>query len=354
MDNIDLAHNVLKHNGLKQTAFSSEIIPDNSLIDSHGRIIDYLRLSVTERCNLRCSYCMPEEGIRLKPRSEILTWEEIARVVGIFTDLGISRLRITGGEPFIRKGLPRFLESISGNPKLKGIFVTTNGTELPKSINGLQRMNIAGINLSIDSVSPDLYRRIAGKNKLDSALNAFQFILDSGIRLKTNTVLNKFLNESEIIKIAELARTNPVDVRFIEEMPFGGNSNSFKPKLSADDVINLFDRHYNITPVSRKDNSTAALYKVDGFAGRIGVIAGYSRTFCSGCNRIRITADGQLKNCLYGGRVLDIRNLLRGGHDDCEIQNSIIEAVSGKLEDGFAASRQIKSHPSESMSLIGG
>ncbi len=297
---------------------------------------------------------MPKGGIRLKPRHEILSWEEMTRLVGIFTDLGISRIRITGGEPFIRKGLPQFLESISGNPKLNGIFVTTNGTELPKYINDLEKMNIAGINLSLDSVSPELYHQIAGSDKLHSVLAAFESIIGSGIRLKTNTVLNKHLNEVEIIKIAELARANPVDVRFIEEMPFGGNASSFQPKLSADDLLLIFKKHYKITSLSRKENSTATLYEVDGFTGRIGIIAGYSRTFCSGCNRIRITADGQMKNCLYGERVLNIKNLLRDGRDDSEIRNLIIEAVSGKFEDGFLAMPQIKSQYSESMSLIGG
>jgi len=228
----NINRNVLNHSALSSDSRSnlpSDTIPDNQLInnqliDTHGRIIDYLRLSVTERCNLRCSYCMPKGGIRLKPRHEILSWEEMARLVGIFTDLGISRIRITGGEPFIRKGLPQFLESISDNPKLNGIFVTTNGTELPKYINDLEKMNIAGINLSLDSVSPELYHQITGSDKLNSVLHAFKSIISSGIRLKTNTVLNKHLNEVEIIKIAELARANPVDVRFIEEMPFGGNA----------------------------------------------------------------------------------------------------------------------------------
>lgn len=325
----------------------------NYLIDNHSRQIDYLRISLTDRCNLRCSYCMPEEGIKYVPHESILTYEENYRLVKIFAEMGITKIRITGGEPFVRKGIMTFIETVSANNPNLSLHITTNGVLAHKYIKQLEGINIAGINLSLDTLDKEKFKTIARRDAFNSVYKTLQNILESKIKLKINCVVQNNVNDNEINSISTLAEDNPVEVRFIEEMPFNGYkkiNNPFTAKMIFDKLKSSFNDMEEITQTT----STAKVFKVPGFKGTIGIIGGYSRTFCSTCNRIRITPKGMLKTCLYDNGVLNLRLLLRSGAGDKEIENEIRACVSKRFKDGFEAEKYSNKINDSSMATIGG
>lgn len=324
-----------------------------TLKDRFGRTLDYLRLAVTERCNLRCTYCMPESGVLLKPRAQILTYEEMLRLVNISVAMGVKKVRITGGEPMTRKGIMDFLRALNKIPGLEELHLTTNGFWGRDQISELDSLDLAGINFSLDSLNPGRFKQITRRDAFTSVWETLMVLIEASIPLKINAVIQRGINEDEIIELSELAKVYPLDVRFIEQMPFNGGDSEFN-LVTATDILAQLQTAYPMMSESTPSGSTADLYEIQGFKGRVGVIAAYSRTFCATCNRLRITSTGHIKTCLYDGGDVDLRTLLRSDASDESIAGRISEAILTKSRDGFEAERMAGDHVNASMSTIGG
>ncbi len=327
------------------------------LIDNHGRQINYMRIAVTDRCNLRCFYCMPEEGIKYVDKSNLMTYEELLRITKVFCAEGIEKIRITGGEPFLRKDLMQFLQSISEIPQLKKIHITTNGTLLEGKVNRLKELGINSINLSIDSLDKDRFKMITRRDDLDKVIHCMDEILDEGLELKLNMVVMDGKNIEDIIPMVELARDKKLSVRFIEEMPFNGtlgqgNKSFWSHKKILSHIESKFPA---LEKLVDPPFSTSSNYKINGFAGDFGIIAAYSRTFCGTCNRIRLTPTGVIKTCLYDNGIFNVRDIIRAGATDEELKTALLSALGNRSKDGFEAEKKRASSPvSESMATIGG
>ncbi len=328
------------------------------LLDNHGREINYMRLAVTDRCNLRCFYCMPEEGINYLPKNDLLTFEEILRVTTIFANQGISKIRITGGEPFLRKDMMQFLESISAIPAIKKIHITTNGTLLIDKIPKLKALGINSINLSLDSLDKKRFHEITRRDDLDKVMEAMHALIAANIQVKINMVVMDGKNTEDVITMLELAKDFPVDVRFIEEMPFNGTKGQGNPTFWSHKTIleHIKTKYADIQKLKDPAFSTSMNYQIPNFKGTFGIIAAYSRTFCGTCNRIRLTPQGTLKTCLYDNGVFNIRDLMRAGATDEDLIIALQEALNHRAKDGHEAEQnRNKNFPvSESMATIGG
>ena len=328
------------------------------LFDNHGRKINYVRLAVTDRCNLRCFYCMPEEGIKYMPKQDLLSYEEMLRLMQILVPLGIEKIRITGGEPFLRKDMMAFLEALSKIEGLQKINITTNGTLTAKLIPELKALGIDTINLSIDSLDKERFYKITRRNVFDQVMETYHALLGHGINTKLNAVVMEGQNIEDIIPMVELGRHHPVSVRFIEEMPFNGEGNHYPVLVWNHKKIkaHLQATYPDLEKLPDPPNSTAQHYKVPGFKGDIGIIAAYSRTFCGSCNRIRITPQGMLKTCLYDNGVFNIRDLMRAGASDQQIIDTFKVALGNRAKDGWEAekNRGFDLPVKESMATIGG
>ena len=329
-----------------------------TLYDNHGRPITYVRLAVTDRCNLRCFYCMPEEGIRYLPKKQLLTFEEIERLISLLASLGISKVRLTGGEPFVRNDLMQLINRISEIPGIKDLHLTTNGVLTAPHIPELKKIGIGSINLSLDTIDKSRFQAITRRDEFEPVMKTLDLLLEHKIPVKINAVVMEGKNIDDILPLVELSKNNLVDVRFIEEMPFNGEGNHY-PTLNwtHKKILQHISNHYpDLQKIPDGPFSTSYSYRVPGYKGSIGIIAAFSRTFCGTCNRIRVTAQGTLKTCLYDDGVLDIRQLMRSGAGDEEIKQSLINAFQSRPKDGFEAERKRKNHLpiSESMSTIGG
>lgn len=330
----------------------------NILYDNHGRPITYARLAVTDRCNLRCFYCMPAEGIHYLPKKELLSFEEIERLVSLLAAMGISKVRLTGGEPFLRNDLMNLIRKIVKIEGLDELHLTTNGILTSPHIQELKQLGIASINLSLDTLSSERFKIITRRDEFEKTWQTFNALLESNIRVKINTVVMDNKNIEDIIPLVELTKQHPVSVRFIEEMPFNGEGNHYPLlKWTHKKIVEYITQAFpsiekKIDPI----HSTAYHYRVPGFMGDIGVIAAFSRTFCGTCNRIRVTAQGELKTCLYDNGVLNIKTLMRSGCTDQEIKSALVDAFSKRPKDGIEAEQnRSKAMPlMESMSTIGG
>ncbi len=328
------------------------------LIDNHGRPINYVRLAVTDRCNLRCFYCMPEDGIHYLPKNELLTFEEIERLISILASLGISKVRLTGGEPFVRSDLMNLIQTIVEIPGIQHVHITTNGVLTAPHIPALKKLGIASVNLSLDTLDKERFKSITRRDEFDKVVETYSLLLEHEIPVKINAVVMDGKNIDDIVPLIELTKRNPISVRFIEEMPFNGEGNHY-PTLNwtYTKILEYITAHYpNIYKIQDPENSTSYHYAIPGHRGNIGIIAAFSRTFCGTCNRIRVTAQGDLKTCLYDDGVLNIKNLMRAGKDDNEIKASLLKAFSTRPLDGFEAEKKRTSHvpAHESMSTIGG
>jgi molybdenum cofactor biosynthesis protein A len=327
------------------------------LFDNHGRPLNYLRLAVTDRCNLRCFYCMPEEGIKYMPKKELLTFEEIIRIVSLLARMGITKVRLTGGEPFVRTDLMRLLTRIVDVEGIKDVHITTNGILTGPHVKELKALGIASVNLSLDTLNAERFKKITRRDEFDNTWKTLQLLVESGIPVKINSVVMEDKNIEDIIPMVELTRHQNISMRFIEEMPFNGEGSHY-PKLNwtyKKILEHIKSAYPDIKKISDPDNATAYHYQTPGFKGDIGIIAAFSRTFCGSCNRIRITAQGTLKTCLYDNGVLDIKNLIRSGKSDEEIQNELMFAFAHRAKDGIEAeSHRDKKSITESMSTIGG
>lgn len=328
------------------------------LYDNHGRPINYMRLAVTDRCNLRCFYCMPAEGIDYVPRKHLMTYEEMIRLVRVASEMGIDKLRITGGEPFIRRDIMTFLEALSQLPDIKKINITTNGTRTYDVVPALKKLKISSVNLSLDTLDKERFFSITRRNVFDDVMRCLDELLRHEIPTKINAVVMDGKNTDDIIPMAELSRKEPVSVRFIEEMPFNGEGMHY-PQLSWDHkriLERLREAYPNLEKIPDPESSTASHYRIPGAKGNIGIIAAFTRTFCGTCNRIRVTPEGTLKTCLYDDGVLNFRDIIRDGGKDQDIRDALLKALGKRAKNGFEAERRRKKGTpvTESMSTIGG
>ena len=326
--------------------------PGTNLVDNHNRPINYLRLAITDRCNLRCRYCMPDQGAKFVPYSEILRYEEMVHLVRIFAGLGINKLRITGGEPFARRDCIPFMQKIIETGGVTSLYVTTNGITTASHLDELKKMGISGINLSLDTLDPPYFYHLTRQNLLDNVLATLHGCLEREIPLKINTVVLEETTDEHILSIAGLAKKYPLTVRFIEKMPFSGG-NGFKnggTEKLRQRLAGLFD----LNEVQSDLPTTARIFELPGFLGKIGIIEGHSRKFCPTCNKLRITPLGVLKTCLYDNGVLDLKAMLRSNTDDAVISKAIIDSVGKRYVNGLEAEELCTRRDEPSMASIGG
>lgn len=333
-------------------------MPGKKLYDNHGRLINYVRLAVTDRCNLRCFYCMPEEGIKYVPKKELLSYEEMERTLSVLSQMGIQKLRITGGEPFIRKDIMPFLHRVSQLEGIKQIHITTNGTTTAPIVPELKKMGIKSINLSLDTLDADRFFSITRRNSLKAVMETFDALLQHEIPTKINMVVMDGQNTQDIISMAMLTKNYPISVRYIEEMPFNGEGSHY-PTLEWNHIKimdHLRTQFPDIEKIQDGPFSTSHNYKIPGHQGTVGVIAAFSRTFCGTCNRIRITPQGLLKTCLYDDGVFNIRDIIRAGASDEQLTSTFLTALGNRSKNGFEAeqNRTFGKPVKESMSTIGG
>ena len=344
--------------------FSSTNILDNSqslktnlplLFDNHGREMSYLRLAVTDRCNLRCTYCMPAEGIAYLPEKKLLSWEEMLRIVHVLNQLGIRKVRITGGEPFVRPGLMEFLQELAKIENLE-ICLTTNGVLLENHLDSLLNLGIKNVNLSLDSLDSERFFKITRRNDFDQVYRNLMRMIEANFIVKLNAVVMHGMNEMDILPLVNFTEKHPVSVRFIEEMPFNG-SGLVEEKLFWDYrriLSHIKSEFPHIEEVPMAYGETSKNYHVPGFMGDVGIIAAFSRTFCGSCNRIRVTSLGQVKTCLYDDGVFDLKEYLRLGVSDEDLKNTMIKIFGERPKDGFEAENNRKGVINESMTSIGG
>ena len=330
------------------------------LFDNHNRPITYLRLAVTDRCNLRCFYCMPDAGIRYAPKHELLTYGEMERLVRVLARLGVSKIRITGGEPFVRAGLMAFMHRLAAVDGLTDLSMTTNGVLTAPHVTDLATLGVKAVNLSLDTLDRQRFAAITRRDELPAVLNTLDALLTTGIPTKINAVVMEGQNTQDLMPLANLTRNLPVDVRFIEEMPFNGEGNHYSVlhwhhQRIVDELKALFPSLRRLPAVPF---STSVNYQISGHQGKIGIIAAFSRTFCGTCNRVRLTAQGTLKTCLYDDGVLDVRALMRRGDTDEELTAAFLRAFAQRPVNGMEAEQGRVARSgvplSDSMATIGG
>lgn len=328
------------------------------LKDNHGRTINYLRLAVTDRCNLRCFYCMPEEGIDWLARKEILTFEEMLRLCALLVNMGIDKIRITGGEPFVRTDIMKLLWSISKLPGLNQLTLTTNGVLTAPLVPELKRMGIRSVNLSMDTLDRNRFFAITRRDELPKVLNTLDALISHGIDVKLNAVVMGEKNAQDILPLVELTKDLPVSVRFIEEMPFnGGDVHIDSLHWNYQRIMTLIAEKFPaIKKIPDGPFSTSYNYQIPGHRGKVGVIAAYSRTFCGTCNRLRVTPQGMLKTCLYDNGVLNIKEIIRSETGDEKLLAALLHAINHRAKNGWEAEQLRKDAMPvhESMATIGG
>jgi cyclic pyranopterin phosphate synthase len=305
------------------------------LVDSYGRLHDNLRVSVTDRCNIRCFYCMPEHDVQYVERREILDFEEIERFVRIAVGLGIVKLRVTGGEPLVRRGLPDLIRRLVAIPGIRDLALTTNGVLLPGLAEPLYDAGLRRINVHLDTLDRERFIQITRRDELGKVLAGLDLSKRLGYRIKLNAVAVKNLVEPDIVPLARYARENGFEVRYIEFMPLDAQNLWDRGKvLLADEIIDTLSREIApLTPVPDPDpRAPASEYAFSDGIGRVGFIASVSRPFCLNCNRIRLTADGKLRYCLFAIQEDDVKALMRSGASDEEIAALIRRNLAGKWE----------------------
>jgi cyclic pyranopterin phosphate synthase len=326
------------------------------LRDGHGRLIGDLRVSVTDRCNFRCQYCMPAEGLPWLERTEILTFEEIARLVGLFAEMGVCDVRLTGGEPLVRKQFPRLAQMLAEIDAVNDLSVTTNGFSLERDAEALVRAGINRFNVSVDSLQRDRFFELTRRDALPQVLRGIDHLASfpEAHPIKINAVAMRGFTEDEVIPLAEFARRTPYEVRFIEFMPLDADHAWNEDQvLTGAEIRDAIDAVYPLEPQPREPHATARVYRFADGNGKIGFINPVSEPFCADCDRVRLTADGHLRTCLFSLNETDLRAPLRDGADDDELVQIIRDAVWLKElkhhvgEPGFI-------QPARSMSAIGG
>ena len=303
------------------------------MYDSFGRSIDYLRLSITDRCNLRCRYCMPEEGVPALRHAEVLSYEELLRIAAAALRTGVRKLRITGGEPLVRRGVVEFVDQLTKLPGAEEVTLTTNGLLLAEMADDLKAAGLARVNVSLDTLLPERFRQITRRDGLERVLAGLEAAERAGlVPLKLNMVPISGVNADEVAAFARLTLKHPWEVRFIEYMPVSSGLD-FLPesRLPAAQILEALSAIDRLEPLSRPEAAgPALLYRFPGSVGRIGLIPAVSQHFCGDCNRLRVTADGRVRPCLFSGAELDLRQMLRSGASDGELEAQLRQAVGAK------------------------
>lgn len=302
----------------------------NILKDSHGRDHAYLRISLIERCNLRCSYCMPEEGVQLSPKSHLMTYEEIYEIAKTFVKHGVTKIRLTGGEPLIRKDIPIILEKLATLPV--ELSITSNAIIIDKFIDVLKANKVHKINVSLDSLDREKFKHITRRDQFEIVYSNILLLIKEGFNVKLNAVLIKDFNDNEIIDFINFTKELPISVRFIEFMPFDGNKWDMSKMVSYNDVMTYVNASFSEDQIERltdAPNDTSKNYKIKGYKGSFAIISSVTNPFCDSCNRLRLTANGQLKNCLFSATESDLLTTLRQGHP---IEPIIQKAVQAKFK----------------------
>ena len=330
-------------------------LSDIKLVDSYNRQLNYLRISVTDRCNLNCSYCQPRNRILKLSHEDILTYEEILRLVRIGINLGITKVRVTGGEPLVRKGIYDFLRSLKELQGLEDISLTTNAVLLEENLDKLKKAGIKRINISLDTLNPLKFRQITGYDFFTKVWNAILKAQEIGFDpIKLNTVVLPGINEDELTDLARLSFSYPFHIRFIEYMPIGITSLKQNAPILAPAILDRLKDLGNIVPVKNGIwDGPARRFKFEGAKGEIGLISAMSHHFCEKCNRLRFTADGRLRTCLLSDRYEDLKGPLRTGCSDKELADIILNAVRRKPFEHRLTSDS-KAHVDDQMSSIGG
>lgn len=309
--------------------------------DRYGRSIDYLRISVTDRCNLRCFYCMPPQGIEAKPREEILRWEEMLYIAQVAVELGFNKFRLTGGEPLLRKGIISFIHSLSELPGVKDISITTNGLLLNRLAEPLKEAGVKRLNISLDTLNASKYREITRGGDFQTVWAGITKVLELGFSpIKINVVALRDINDTEWVNFANLTRDLPLHVRFIEVMPVGSSWRLAKKHyISCDHVRTEIEKKLDkLTPVlDTRGSGPAEYFQLPGARGTVGFIHAMSRHFCASCNRIRLTSNGKLRPCLFDQREIDLREAVRSGAGRDELKQLFRRAVQLKPDNYYEA-----------------
>jgi cyclic pyranopterin phosphate synthase len=323
------------------------------LVDSYGRVHTDLRISVTDRCNFRCTYCMPEEGMQWLPREELLTFEELERLARLLVEQhGIRSIRLTGGEPTVRAHLPVLVAKLAALPV--DLALTTNGATLESVAPGLAAAGLRRVNVSLDTLEPDRFVALTRRDQLADVLRGIDAAVEAGLApVKVNVVVVRGVNDDEIVELARYGRDRGVTVRFIEWMPLdGGDTWTGDQVVTQAEIVERIHAEFPVEPIARGSEPAERFRYVDG-RGEVGVIASVTRPFCERCDRIRLTADGQLRSCLFSLEDHDLRGPLRSGASDDEL-SALIEACVGAKWAGHAIGQVQFVKPSRSMSQIGG
>ncbi|KFB50978.1 hypothetical protein ZHAS_00019021 [Anopheles sinensis] len=314
------------------TAAEREKLLSSPLSDRFGRFHSYLRISLTERCNLRCKYCMPAEGVPLTQKERLLTSAEVIRLANLFVAEGVRKIRLTGGEPTVRKDLTEIVGQLKANPLLESVGITTNGLMLTRQLVGLQRAGLDALNISLDTLRVARYEQITRRKGWERVIAGIDLAIQLGYRPKVNCVLMKGFNDDEICDFVELTKDRDVDVRFIEYMPFSGNRWETEKMVSYRTMLDTIRARYPaFEPLPNGPNDTSKAYRVPGYRGQMGFITSMTEHFCGSCNRLRITADGNLKVCLFGNTEVSLRDALRSpGCSEDDLRCLISAAVKRK------------------------
>ena len=329
----------------------------DALQDSFGRVHTNLRISVTDRCNIRCFYCMPDENIQFLPQRQVLTFEEIARFASVCAGLGVSKLRLTGGEPLVRKELHCLIEMLSAIDGIEDIALTTNGILLADQARQLKVAGLQRLNISLDTLSPETFQRISRRKGLDKVLQGIEAAIDLGFdRIRLNAIAMTGLTEGEIIPLVRFAMQRNLEIRFIEFMPLDAEQNwQAERVLTGDKIREIITREFGaLTAVPGLDASQPAVdFEFADGAGRVGFINPVSEPFCQSCNRLRITAEGKIRNCLFSVEEFDAMPMLRGDASDSEIEHLVRRCVAAKKAAHGIESAEFQ-RPSKAMYQIGG
>ena len=333
-------------------------IQNNAVLkDSFGRVINNLRISVTDKCNLRCRYCMPEKGMDWVKTKELLTFNEIIRLIRIFAKIGINKIRLTGGEPLIRKDLSKLIGMISKIPGIDDLALTTNGYLLTEQADALHNAGLNRINVSLDTLDPEKFSFITRRNLYTKVREGIDAANKSGIKpIKINVVIIRGINDGEILNFAKLALNSSLIIRFIEFMPIGADDGwNIEKVLPTREIINTIEQGLGekLVPVETRGRQAADRYRFEKGTGEIGFISSVSNPFCIHCNRVRITSDGKLRTCLFSLDEIDLKKLIRSGVKDETILQKIIDSVWVK-EAGHLINRPGFVRPKRTMSQIGG
>ncbi len=295
------------------------------LQDRFGRIHDYLRISLTDQCNMRCNYCVPHGDFRQLKESTKMSAKELLTIASLFVENGIKKIRLTGGEPLLRKDFREIAVGLS--KKNVELAISTNGLLLHHYLDDFEKIGLKKINISLDTLSPEAFKNITASGKLSTVVNNIDLCLERGFDVKINVVALKGVNEKDLLQLAAITLDKPLSVRFIEFMPFHQNEWDISKVLGMEEIIKLLEQKYDLVKLEDENNDTDKKYRITGAKGNLGIISTITQPFCDGCNRLRLTADGKMKNCLFGTKELDLLGAMRKGQN---LEKLILESVLEK------------------------